>query len=192
MVEPLGEEEPRGIEVGGKEYQLIRSRYLLFPQRSGRISLPGPVYSGWQAYARGEALELQVRPGRGGARSETWLPARGLRLEERWSSWRNDSLAVWYGELASIVRRKEPTRKLIAAFLNTFSSRHASEPPRYDGVTTETLRNYLRGLGLESLLTGMRPGIQILRPVRLPAAGHKRSERASQVSRSPEAAALCR
>lgn len=85
VVEPLsGEEEPRWIEVGGREYQLIRSRYLLFPQRSGTILLPGAVYSGRQAFARGEALELKVRPRPGIARGDTWLPARELRLEERW------------------------------------------------------------------------------------------------------------
>lgn len=85
VVEPLGEEEPRRVEVGEREYQLIRSRYLLFPQHSGNITLPGVVYSGWQAYARGEALELRVRPAPGGVRGDTWLPARGLRLEEQWS-----------------------------------------------------------------------------------------------------------
>ena len=84
VVEPLGEEEPRWVDVGGTEYQLVRSRYLLFPQRSGTVSLPGAVYSGWDVYARGGALELQVRPSPPLPEGAAWLPAHSLKLEEQW------------------------------------------------------------------------------------------------------------
>ena len=160
---------------------------------SSWIQYPGPDWGFGEATRRrfidslGDSSDITPPPPQA-PRFVQWLSTN--RLEQRWSSWRNDSLAAWYGELADMVRQGNPSRRLIAAFLNIFSSRHASEPPRYDGVTTETLRGYLRGLGLESLLTGARPDIRILRPVRLPVAGHKRSEQLSRVSRSSAAAEL--
>ena len=84
VVEPLGEEEPRWVDVDGTEYQLVRSRYLLFPQRSGALSLPGAAYSGWDVYARGGDLNLQVRPSPPLPEGAAWLPARSLKLEEQW------------------------------------------------------------------------------------------------------------
>ncbi|MEA3273823.1 MAG: hypothetical protein U9Q81_00675, partial [Pseudomonadota bacterium] len=85
VIEAAGQEDPRRVGVGDREYELIRYEYLLFPQRSGPVRLPGAVYSGRQVYARGKDRDLVVRARPAEAGGRFWLPARSLRVSERWS-----------------------------------------------------------------------------------------------------------
>ncbi len=43
LIQQVGKDRQVGETRGGRRYQVIERDYLLFPQRSGRISLPGPV-----------------------------------------------------------------------------------------------------------------------------------------------------
>ncbi len=78
----VAEDDPVEVRRGGHTYQMIERRYLLFPQRSGTLSLPGEIYSGRQVFARGEPLELEVWPA--ASAEGVWLPATDLTLSEVW------------------------------------------------------------------------------------------------------------
>lgn len=52
VVQQLGKDRQSSETRDGRSYQVIERTYLLFPQRSGRISLPGPVLAGQVADPR--------------------------------------------------------------------------------------------------------------------------------------------
>lgn len=83
-------------ELGGRRYQVVERRYLLVPERSGRIALPAATFrgrgvGGWfddlfgdgqrSLRADGPALTLDVQPVPAAA-PRPWLPLQGLQL--RW------------------------------------------------------------------------------------------------------------
>lgn len=114
QVRQIGQDRQYGETRDGRRYQVVERDYLVFPLRSGRISLPGPVLDaqGMDARAgdpfadafstpfgnpfagmmggtrplrvRGDAIVLDVRPRPAEATGKDWLPARALRLEESW------------------------------------------------------------------------------------------------------------
>ena len=92
----LGSDLQYTREVGGRRFQVVERRYLLIPERSGRIELPAATFrgrgvGGWlddlfgdgqrALSADGPALALEVRPVPDAA-PRPWLPLHGLRL--RW------------------------------------------------------------------------------------------------------------
>jgi hypothetical protein len=46
LVRQVGSDETGTSEKNGQSYQVVVRHYLLFPQRSGQLSIPGPVLSG--------------------------------------------------------------------------------------------------------------------------------------------------
>lgn len=83
-------------ELAGRRYQVVERRYLVIPERSGRIELPAASFrgrgaGGWfddlfgdgqrSLRADGPALALDVQPVPASA-PRPWLPLHGLRL--RW------------------------------------------------------------------------------------------------------------
>lgn len=125
LVQQLGKDRQFSETRNGRRYQVVERDYLLFPQRSGRISLPGPVLDAQVADARagdpfggafggnyggnyggmlgatrplrlrGDAIEFDARPRPAEAVEKDWLPARALTLEE---SWRPSAGAIHAGE----------------------------------------------------------------------------------------------
>jgi hypothetical protein len=84
-------------EIRGRDYSVIERHYLLLPERSGTLSIPGPRFTGRGAgsffddmfgdgqrplRATGAPRMLSVRPIPAAA-SQPWLPLRSLSL--RWS-----------------------------------------------------------------------------------------------------------
>lgn len=125
LVQQMGKDQQRSEIRGGRRYQVIERNYLLFPQRSGRISLPGALldaqvpdtragdpfggvfnmpfgapFAGMMGTTRplrlhGDPILLDVRPRPAGAAAGDWLPAQDVTLEE---SWRPASGAIHAGE----------------------------------------------------------------------------------------------
>ncbi len=125
QVRQIGQDRQYGETRDGRRYQVIERDYLVFPQRSGRVSLAGPVldaqvldaragdpfagafptpfgnpFAGMMGgtrplRVRGDAIVLDVRPRPAEATGKDWLPARALRLEE---SWRPETGAIRAGE----------------------------------------------------------------------------------------------
>ena len=82
-------------EVAGKRYTVVERRYLLIPERSGALAIPGARFRGVgvggffddlfgdgrrDLGARGAPRTLQVRPMPANA-PQPWLPLRGLNLQ---------------------------------------------------------------------------------------------------------------
>ena len=65
--------------------ELLEQEWLLFPQRSGTIELPPPVFSGRTFYVKGNPLQLKVRPRPAESGDFPWLVTTRLELTQRWS-----------------------------------------------------------------------------------------------------------
>ncbi len=81
MVLGVAEDDPVNIQRNGVAWQMIERRYLLFPQRSGDITLPAEVFSGRNIFVRGRPFVLHVRPAPN--IRLPWLPANRLTLRQK-------------------------------------------------------------------------------------------------------------
>ena len=114
LVQQLPGQDHQTTETrNGHSYEVIERQYLLQPQRSGAISLDGPVLDAQVFDAsnggpfgammqttrplrlHGDAIKLDVRPRPAAASGHDWLPARQVTLEE---AWRPDGAEVHVGE----------------------------------------------------------------------------------------------
>lgn len=110
LVRKIGTDSYSSTIRNGQPYQVITRRYLVFPQQSGRLSLPGPKLdaevatrssSSWSPFGNffgglvqsarpirvyGNPLALSVRPRPAGARGSYWLPANDVTLTAQWTS----------------------------------------------------------------------------------------------------------
>lgn len=84
ILEVLAEDEPKAVERDGRPMQMIERRYVLYPQRSGRLEIPPPAFSGRESFVKGEPLTLAVRPKPKEARESWWLPAQKVSVAEEW------------------------------------------------------------------------------------------------------------
>ncbi len=71
----------RYVTRAGREYELLERHYLLFPQRSGTITLPAAIFSSNNLFIQGAAPTLTVRP-RPDSGDNSWLPAMELQLHQ--------------------------------------------------------------------------------------------------------------
>lgn len=103
-VEPLGPQRTYETLIGGVRHGVIETRYALFPQQSGELSIPALLFSataldphaasqqpfgprsGRHVEVRSPPLTLQVKPKPADyPAGAPWLPARVLSLSEHWS-----------------------------------------------------------------------------------------------------------
>ena len=84
VVEQVAEAEPVDVERHGRSYRMQEQRYLLFPQKSGSLTVPAPVLSGRAAFVRGPALVMHVQPRPADQADGSWLPAHKIHLQEAW------------------------------------------------------------------------------------------------------------
>ena len=112
LVKQLGADQYGNALRAGRTYQVITRRFVLFPLRSGRIQLPGPLldadvaatqrnpawsgnpFSGFfggmlqtlhPIETRGDPIVLTVRPRPASAVGPDWLPASHLTLSAQWT-----------------------------------------------------------------------------------------------------------
>ncbi len=111
LVKQIGTDQYASTVRGGRSYQVITRRYVLFPLRSGTVRLAGPVLDGQVAVTRstspwnggfggffgqlvqstrpievrGNPIVLSVRPRPAGQSGGYWLPARQVTLSAQWS-----------------------------------------------------------------------------------------------------------
>jgi hypothetical protein len=94
----VGDDAQYSREVGGRRYQVIERRYLLVPERSGTLTVPGATFEGrgtaglfdeFFGSGRGGALAAQVGPRTLQVRAipgnapQPWLPLHDLALRYR-------------------------------------------------------------------------------------------------------------
>ena len=90
----VGDDVQSTREVAGRRYNVVERRFLLVPERSGKLVIPGARFSGrgvggWmddllggnsrEMRASGAPRTLEVRPQPAGA-PQPWLPLRDLRM----------------------------------------------------------------------------------------------------------------
>jgi hypothetical protein len=85
ILRPLESPQPEKVRRGDETYELLEQKYLLFPQRSGPMELPAPIFSSRDLYIQGEPLVLDVRPRPASAPGNEWLVAKELVLKQSWS-----------------------------------------------------------------------------------------------------------
>jgi hypothetical protein len=113
LVQQIGGDENRTVERNGLRYDVVERHYVLFPQRSGALQLPGPVLTAQipvrvrDAYGSdpfadsfgiagglmtstkpihvsGDPIDLDVRPRPAKQAAAYWLPARAVTLTADW------------------------------------------------------------------------------------------------------------
>lgn len=111
VVQSVGKDRQFQETREGRKFNIVERRYLLYPQKSGHLSLDGPVLDAQVAQAdndlfggdpifgrtfgqmlqrarplrlHGNAIELDVQPRPAEWTGRDWLPARNVTLEETW------------------------------------------------------------------------------------------------------------
>ena len=101
LIEKLGEDRQYSVMRNGRQYGVIERRYAVFPQKSGRLTLPslqldaqaagrGSMFDGMfgtpgrKLRIRSDEVNLDVRPIPAQFTGKHWLPAESLELEDSW------------------------------------------------------------------------------------------------------------
>jgi len=127
LVKQLGKDLQTTETRNGRNYQVVERKYLLFPQRSGKLSLQGPVLDAQVAdnsaasndpfdnifgqspfgrmlnatrplRVRGKQIELNVLPRPAAATGANWLPAQKVTLDESWKPEAAGAVTMHVGE----------------------------------------------------------------------------------------------
>lgn len=88
-LQKVGDDQQQTIPIGGRDYNVVERRYLLIPERSGAMTIPGARFVGRgmglfsanrvELNIPGAPIALQVKPIPAAA-PQPWLPLRGLRM----------------------------------------------------------------------------------------------------------------
>ena len=99
VIKKLGEDRTFQTQRDGRRYQVVERRYVLFPQRSGTLTINPVVFQGQivpqrrsffsprssqTKRVRSDAITLNIEPIPASFRGATWLPSRDLQLAEAW------------------------------------------------------------------------------------------------------------
>jgi len=125
LIEQIQADTHHNVQKNGQDYEVVERHYLVFPQRSGDLHLPGPVVAGQIAVrvrndqfssdpfadlfgagagmmagtkpirVAGEPIVLNVRPRPAAAGDGPWVPARDVTLT---ADWRPDSNQLHVGD----------------------------------------------------------------------------------------------
>ena len=102
VIEKLGDDNSYEAQRGGKRYVVIVRRYVIFPQKSGSMTIEPVVFQGQtgtgnffgfdpfgpaanRIVKRSEQIGLTVKPIPDAFTGDYWLPASNLKIQEQWS-----------------------------------------------------------------------------------------------------------
>jgi len=98
IIEPAGKQKQFTTMKDHQLYNVIERKYLIYPQKSGKLVLPSLKFSGaimgqgqfgfQQKAVRtySNPITVKVRPPAPSFKGNTWLPAMSLSLSEKWSA----------------------------------------------------------------------------------------------------------
>jgi hypothetical protein len=104
LVRRFGDDTQYSAVRDGNRYQVIERRFVVFPQRSGEMSIPGIIFDGRVAddgqgttlgrlfqpgrrlRTQSDAIVIEVRAPPAAMAGDHWLPARHVSLTETWPS----------------------------------------------------------------------------------------------------------
>lgn len=99
VIKKLGEDRTFQTQRDARRYHVVERRYVLFPQRSGTLTINPVVFQGQivpqrrsffsprssqTKRVRSDAITLNIDPIPASFQGTTWLPARNLQLAEAW------------------------------------------------------------------------------------------------------------
>ncbi len=99
VIKKLGEDRTFQTQRDSLRYHVVERRYVLFPQRSGTLTIDPVVFtgqivpqgrsffsqrSGQTKRVRSDAITLEILPIPSSFHGATWLPARDMQLAETW------------------------------------------------------------------------------------------------------------
>ncbi len=97
VIETLEAEKRYEAIVNNRRYYVLEKQYAIFPQKSGKLVIPRESFVGTRgrggffatrqrvsAVSRGHEIEVRTFPP--GFHGDNWIPAKGLVLEEQWST----------------------------------------------------------------------------------------------------------
>lgn len=71
-------------ERNGKHYEVLEQHYLLFPQQSGELEIPPPVFSSRDLFIKGTPLTMRVKPIPGRVNLKHWIVTPGITAIQQW------------------------------------------------------------------------------------------------------------
>jgi hypothetical protein len=105
IVQPLGEIKHYRTQLNGRSFEVYERKSLIFPQISGELIIPGPIYSGEISNGRWRGgrpirishgpISIPVLPKPASYPAGTWLPAKNVELDYKW---RGDVTQLKVGE----------------------------------------------------------------------------------------------
>jgi len=155
VTELSGDTPPRYVTRDGREYELLERHYLLFPQRSGNITLPAAVFSSRDLFVQGPVVTLSVKP-RSDSGSGAWLPAMELQLQQELDL-PEDSINSGM-QLQRNIRIR--AKGLTGAQLPTIVT------PQLEGMEIQVLGSEVEQQIIDGVMTGQRHVRQLLIPKR--------------------------
>ena len=95
VVEPLGNTKHYRTQLQGRTFDVYERKFAIFPQVSGEMIIPGPIYNGEvgnRRFGGGRAVSASHPPTRVAVNpkparypsADAWLPAKELSLDYRW------------------------------------------------------------------------------------------------------------
>jgi DNA polymerase IIIc chi subunit len=94
MVESLGEIKHYQTQLNGRSFGVYERQSLIFPQTSGEMVIPGPIFSGEISNGRWRGgrpirishgpITVPVLPKPASYPDGTWLPAKNIQLDYQW------------------------------------------------------------------------------------------------------------
>lgn len=105
VVQALGEIKHYRTQLNGMSYEVYERKSLIFPQTSGELVIPGPIYSGEISNGRWRGgrpirishgpISIPVLPKPASYPDGTWLPAQEVKIDYKW---RGDVTQLKVGE----------------------------------------------------------------------------------------------
>jgi len=105
IIEPFGEDKKTYRMAYNRRYEVIERQYLLFPQKSGQLSIDAQSFNGMMidSYNRrrarvretSETVSISVLPPPASFSGDVWLPATSLRVSD---SWEGDKESLLVGD----------------------------------------------------------------------------------------------
>lgn len=105
IVETLEDERRYNTEYNNRRFYVLEKRYAIFPQRSGKLTIPRQSFTGVrsgngffsnreQVGTSSQSHEINVQPKPEAFTGEEWLPAKSLQLFESWNTEQPPSFTV--------------------------------------------------------------------------------------------------
>ena len=176
VVHQVGKMQRSRAAVHGKNYQVFEQRTLFFAQKSGELRFAPIVLTGnyiennqrFGVREQSQPVRVAVRPTPASFPGGFWLPAKSVRLEERWSG----DPAAW--------RAGDPLTRTLSLFGQGVA---ANQLPEIEWPQLARFNSYLEKARLDERLEGQeffgerhrnvvmipsRPGLHTLPAIRVP------------------------